>query len=42
MTVYVSRYYAKKYSNSGDVIVKVFGGYAPMSARDYRIWKNQK
>lgn len=41
--LFKSRYYAKKYANGNEVVVKVDGGYTIMSADYYyRIWKNQK
>ena len=42
MTLYNTRYQARKNALSSEVTVKVFGGYVNMDARDYRIWKNQK
>ena len=42
MTIYSTRYQAKKNAKYGDVVVKVDGGYVVMDARDYRIWKKQK
>ena len=46
--LYQTRYRAEKdkrnnpYIPSDSVIVKVCGGYAIMTAEDYRTWKNQK
>lgn len=42
MTLYNTRYQARKNALSYEVTVKVCGGYVNMDARDYRIWKNQK
>lgn len=42
MTLYNTRYQAKKNALSYEVTVKVYGGYVNMDARDYHIWKLQK
>lgn len=40
--IYPSRYLAKKAAWGDEVVVKVDGGYAIMSATEYRVWRNQK
>lgn len=40
--LFKNRYYAKKYAKGDEVVVKVEGGYAVMSASYYNIWKAQK
>lgn len=40
--LFKSRYYAKKYAKSDEVVVKVEGGYTIMDPTYYKIWKNQK
>lgn len=42
MTIYPTRYQARKNAKYGDVVVKVEGGYTVMDTREYYIWKNQK
>ena len=42
MTIYATRYAAYKAKTSDEKIIKVCGGYAVMTADQYRIWKNQK
>lgn len=42
MKIYETRYKAKKAATGDDVVVKVDGGYAVMSATDYHAWKMQK
>jgi hypothetical protein len=43
MMIYPTRYQAEKARRKGEeVVVKVFGGYAVMTYRDYQIWKGQK
>lgn len=47
MTIYDTRYQARKHTYSGDVVVKVCKGgdevgYTIMDARDYRTWKRQR
>lgn len=42
MTIYNTRYQAIKNRNSDQKTVKVCGGYANMTHRDYQIWRNQK
>ena len=42
MTIYVTRYQAKKAALSHEVVVKVDGGYTIMSAYDYQIWRKQR
>ena len=42
MTIYNTRYQAKKYCKSNEKIVKVCGGYVIMTYSEYEIWKNQK
>lgn len=40
--LYTSRYYAKKAASGDEVVVKVCGGYAIMTATQYNTWKKQK
>jgi hypothetical protein len=41
--LFESRYYAKKYAKSDEIVVKVEGGYTIMNdGYYYKIWKNQK
>lgn len=43
MEIYKNRYQAEKVRKKGEeVVVKVCGGYAVMTYRDYAIWKKQK
>ncbi len=42
MVIYPTRYQARKMSLGSDVVCKVEGGYAVMSAFDYCIWRKQK
>ena len=42
MTIYNTRYQARKAATGADVVVKVCGGYAVMSASDYNVWRNQR
>lgn len=42
MTIYPTRYQARKNATSDEKVVKVSGGYAIMSQDQYRIWKRQK
>lgn len=47
MTIYTTRYQARKYAAGSEVIVKVCAGgddvgYTIMDAHDYQIWRNQK
>ena len=48
MITFPTRYKAEKekknnpWYSSNDIVVKVEGGYAIMTPRDYFIWKNQK
>lgn len=42
MTIYTTRYQARKAARGGEVVVKVDGGYTVMTARDYQIWRAQK
>ena len=42
MTIYKTRYQAKKAARGGEMVVKVCGGYAVMTAEQYHIWKKQK
>ena len=42
MTIYTTRYQARKAASSADVVVKVCGGYAIMSASEYSTWRKQK
>lgn len=42
MTIYTTRYQARKNKRGEEVTVKVCGGYINMSARDYQIWYRQK
>lgn len=40
--LYTSRYYAKKEARGHEVVVKVEGGYAIMTASNYNVWRKQK
>ena len=40
--LFASRYLAKKAARGGEVVVKVYGGWRIMTARDYQIWATQK
>lgn len=40
--LFASRYLAKKAAYGDDVVVKVYGGWRIMNARDYQIWAAQK
>lgn len=42
MTIYKTRYAAHKAATSEEKTVKVDGGYAVMTAEEYRIWRLQK
>lgn len=42
MTIYKTRYLARKVAYGDEVVVKVEGGYTIMSARDYQIWRGQR
>ena len=42
MIIYPTRYQARKNATSGEVVVKVCGGYAVMTYDEYYVWKNQK
>ena len=43
MKHYETRYQAEKARKKGEeVVVKVSGGYAVMTYREYQIWKKQK
>lgn len=42
MRIYETRYKARKEARGGEVVVKVCGGYAIMSAQDYNVWRKQK
>lgn len=42
MTIYPTRYQARKHASGDEVVVKVCGGYAIMSASDYNVWRKQK
>lgn len=42
MTIYKTRYAAHKVATSEEKTVKVNGGYAVMTAEEYRIWRLQK
>ena len=42
MTIYKTRYAARKAATSAEKVVKVDGGFAVMTAQEYRIWRNQK
>ena len=42
MTIYKTRYQARKVATGDEVVVKVDGGYAVMSATDYIVWRQQK
>lgn len=42
MTIYTTRYAARKVKASDEKVIKVCGGYVLMTADQYRIWKNQK
>ena len=40
--LYTTRYYASKDATGTDVVVKVCGGYAIMTASDYNVWRKQR
>ena len=42
MTIYPTRYQAKKKATSEEKVVKVYGGYAIMTYDKYYAWKKQK
>jgi len=43
MAIYKTKYLAQQNRKSGgDRIIKVYGGYTVMSARQYQVWRNQK
>ena len=42
MTIYPTRYQAKKNATSEEKVVKVDGGYTVMTYDEYRIFKGQK
>ena len=42
MTIYKTRYAACKAATSEEKVVKIDGGYAVMTAEEYRIWRLQK
>lgn len=42
MTIYETRYQAKKNAEADEVTVRVCGGYINMTHDAYRIWRNQK
>lgn len=42
MTVYKTRYMAKKNCSGDEKVVKVYGGYAVMTWSEYNVWKKQK
>lgn len=42
MTIYSTRYQARKAARSYEIVVKVFGGYTVMTADAYRVWRKQK
>lgn len=40
--LYTTRYYAHKACTGDCVVVKVYGGYAIMTASDYNTWRKQR
>lgn len=42
MTIYPTRYQAKKNATSEDKVVKVCGGYAVMTIDEYNTYKGQR
>lgn len=42
MTIYKTRYAARKAATGAEKVVKVDGGYAVMTASEYRVWRMQK
>ena len=42
MTIYSTRYQARKARRSDEIVVKVCGGYALMTYDQYYIWRGQK
>lgn len=42
MTIYDTRYKARKAATGDDVVVKVEGGYTVMTVRNYQIWRRQR
>lgn len=42
MTIYKTRYVAKKEAKSYERVVKVCGGYVIMTEDQYRVWRSQR
>lgn len=42
MTIYETRYQARKNKTGDQMIVKVSGGYTIMEPYEYQVWKRQK
>ena len=42
MTIYSTRYQARKDATGSDVIVKVCGGYVVMDAENYLTWRKNR
>ena len=42
MTIYTTRYQARKARRSDEITVKVCGGYANMRYEDYYTWRTQR
>lgn len=42
MTIYPTRYQARKNAKYGDIVVKVECGYILMDTREYYIWKEER
>lgn len=42
MTIYKTRHAARKAATGAEKVVKVDGGYAVMTATEYRVWRLQK
>lgn len=42
MTIYTTRYQARKVRRSDEITVKVCGGYTNMTYSDYYTWRHQR
>jgi hypothetical protein len=42
MTIYITRYQARKNATGSEIVVKVAGGYVIMSAYEYQAWRKQR
>jgi len=42
MTIYTTRYQARKARRADEITVKVCGGYTNMTAADYHAWCKQR